>query len=65
MAFKAVFLAHALDAEPEKHRSVIETSKYKLFSVVKQLKSAKSLSKRREFSQSYFAQDLHTEMLRR
>jgi len=34
MAFKAVFLAHALDAEPEKHRSMIETSKYKLFSVV-------------------------------
>ena len=34
MAFKVVFLAHAPDAEPEKHRSVIETSKYKLFSVV-------------------------------
>ena len=34
MAFKAVFLAHAPDAEPEKHRCVIETSKYKLFVVV-------------------------------
>ncbi len=34
MAFKAVFLAHAADAETEKHRSVIETSMYKLFSVV-------------------------------
>jgi len=34
MAFKAVFLAHAPDAEPEKHRAVIETSKYKLFVVV-------------------------------
>ena len=34
MAFKVVFLAHAPDAEPEKHRCVIETSKYKLFSVV-------------------------------
>jgi len=34
MAFKAVFLAHAPDAEPTKHRCMIETSKYKLFSVV-------------------------------
>ena len=34
MAFKAAFLAHAPDAEPEKHRCMIETSKYKLFSVV-------------------------------
>jgi len=34
MAFKVVFLAHAPDAEPEKHRCVIETSKYKLWSVV-------------------------------
>ena len=34
MAFKALFLAHAPDAEAEKHRCVIETSKYKLFVVV-------------------------------
>jgi len=34
MAFKVVFLAHAPDAEPEKHKCVIETSKYKLFIVV-------------------------------
>ena len=34
MAFKVVFLAHAPDAEPEKHKCVIETSKYKLFVVV-------------------------------
>ena len=34
MAFKAVFLAHAPDAEPTKHRCMIETSKYKLFPVV-------------------------------
>jgi len=34
MAFKVLFLAHAPDAEPEKHRSVVETSKYKLFAVV-------------------------------
>ena len=34
MAFKVVFLAHAPDAEPEKHRCVVETPKYKLFVVV-------------------------------
>jgi len=34
VAFKVVFLAHAPDAEPEKHRCVIDTGKYKLFSVV-------------------------------
>jgi len=34
MAFKTVFLAHAPDAEPDKHKCVIETPKYKLFAVV-------------------------------
>jgi len=34
MAFTAAFIAHTPDAEPEKHRSVIETSKYKLFTVL-------------------------------
>jgi hypothetical protein len=34
MAFKALFLAHAPDADYEKHNSVIETGKYKLFTVV-------------------------------
>lgn len=34
MAFTAVFLAHAPDADPEKHRCVIETLKYRLFVVV-------------------------------
>jgi len=34
MAFKAAFLAHAPDAEPEKNTCVVETSKYKLFVVV-------------------------------
>ena len=34
MAFRVVFLAHARDAEPEKHRCMIETSSYKLFVVV-------------------------------
>ena len=34
MAFRVVFLAHAPDAEPEKHRCVIETPKYRLFVMV-------------------------------
>ena len=34
MAFKTLFLAHAPDADKEKHRSVIETKMYRLFSVV-------------------------------
>jgi len=35
MAFKVLFLAHAPDAEAEKHRCVVETPKYyKLFVVV-------------------------------
>jgi len=34
MPFKAAFLAHASDAEPARDRSLIETSTYKLFSVV-------------------------------
>ena len=36
MAFKSAFVAHAPDADLEKHRCVIETSKYKLFVVVVQ-----------------------------
>ena len=34
MAFKAAFLAHAPDADPQKHRCVVETGMYKLFVVV-------------------------------
>lgn len=34
MVFKVVFLAHAPDAEPEKHRCMVESSKYKLFVVL-------------------------------
>ena len=30
MAFKVLFIAHAPDAEPEKHQCMVETSKYKL-----------------------------------
>jgi hypothetical protein len=34
MSFKALFIAHAPDAVPEKHQNLIDTGKYKLFSVV-------------------------------
>lgn len=34
MAFKALFLAHAPDGNPEKHRCVIDTGMYKVFTVV-------------------------------
>jgi hypothetical protein len=34
MPFTALFIAHAPDADPEKHRAVIDTGIYKLFTVV-------------------------------
>lgn len=34
MAFKALFIAHAPDADFEKHNSVIDTGKYRLLSFV-------------------------------
>jgi len=34
MAFKALFLAHAPDADYEKHNNVIDTGNYILFTVV-------------------------------
>ena len=34
MAFRVLFLAHATDADPEKHKCIIETGKYKLYSLV-------------------------------
>jgi hypothetical protein len=34
--FTAVFIAHLPDADPEKHRSVLQTDLYKLFSVLVQ-----------------------------
>ena len=70
MAFKVVFLAHAPDAEAEKHRCVIDTGKYKLFVVVvkvktKQLKCAENLLKKKASTQFYSVQDLPTETSRR
>lgn len=47
MAFKAAFLAHAPDADPEKHRTVIDTGMYKLFvTVVKNQEQALAEAKR-------------------
>lgn len=34
MAFTSLFIAHAPDADPERHRTLIDTGLYKLFSVV-------------------------------
>jgi len=34
MAFKALFLAHAPDADYEKHKSIIDTGKYRLLTYV-------------------------------
>ena len=34
MAFKVLFLAHAPDADKEKHRSMVETGMYQLFTIV-------------------------------
>jgi len=34
MAFKALFLSHAPDEDPEKHRCSIDTGKYRLWVVV-------------------------------
>ena len=34
MTFKALFIAHAPDADYKKHRTVIDTGMYKLYSVV-------------------------------
>ncbi len=34
MAFKVLFIAHAPDADYKKHRNVIDTGMYKLYSVV-------------------------------
>lgn len=46
MAFKALFIAHAPDADYKKHNSVIETGKYKLLTyVVKSQEEAIAVAK--------------------
>jgi hypothetical protein len=34
MAFKVLFVAHTPDADPDRHRAVLETGKYKLTTVL-------------------------------
>lgn len=47
MAFKALFIAHAPDADMRKHRSVITTSLYQLFTVVvRNQEEAESVAKK-------------------
>jgi hypothetical protein len=46
MTFKALFIAHAPDADYEKHNSIIDTGKYKLLSfVVKSQEEAVKVAK--------------------
>jgi hypothetical protein len=46
MAFKALFLAHAPDADYKKHNSVIDTGRYRLFTyIVKSQDEAIEVSK--------------------
>ncbi len=49
MPFKVLFLAHAPDADKEKHRGVIDTGKYRLFTVVVR-NQAEALEVCREFA---------------
>ncbi|MDA3819392.1 MAG: DUF6506 family protein [Candidatus Delongbacteria bacterium] len=45
MAFNALFMAHAPDADYKKHRSLIDTGTYRVFSVVvKSQEEAKQVS---------------------
>lgn len=46
MAFKSLFIAHAPDADHEKHKSIIDTGKYKLWTfVVRSQEEAVKISK--------------------
>ena len=47
MTFNTLFLAHTPDADPDKHKSLIETSMYKFYAVlVKDQKQAIEVSKK-------------------
>jgi len=68
MAFKVIFLAHAPDAEPVKHRCVIETSRYELFAVVvknqvQAVQERKKCVKEEVIHSVCSTRDLHTKML--
>ena len=59
MAFKALFLAHAPDGDPEKHHTLIDTGRYRLHTViVKNQKEAIEVSKR-----FYAEEKIHAVML--
>ncbi len=55
MAFKALFLAHAPDADYEKHKSIIDTGKYRLLTFVvktqdEAIKVSKSIYKKEKIN---------------
>ena len=70
MSFTVLFIAHAPDADPEKHRSEIVTGQYRLISVVVRIKP-KPLMRRsiwlraKTSTRSCFVRDLPTPMLPR
>ena len=45
MTFKVLFIAHAPDADYKKHRSVIDTGMYKLYSIVVRTQEEAQISK--------------------
>ncbi|MCD4672558.1 MAG: DUF6506 family protein [Anaerolineaceae bacterium] len=51
MAFKVLFIAHAHDADKEKHRSSIETGAYSLYTVVVK-NQAEALEISRDFAEN-------------
>jgi len=69
MSFKAAFIAHVPDADPEKNRTLTETKKYKLFvNFVKNQEQAVSVCKKlvKEegvLNRFFYAQALHTGIL--
>ena len=59
MAFKVLFIAHTPDADPDKHRVVLETGKYKLTTVLVR-NQAQALSVCRDMVEK---QGIHSVML--
>ena len=65
--FKVAFLIHAPDVEPEKHRAVIETSKYKLITVTvrNQVQAVDLCSKSVEEEAIHIDRAMHSWRIRR
>ena len=59
MAFKVLFIAHTPDADPDKHRVVLETGKYKLTTVLVR-NQAQALSACRDMAEK---EGIHSVML--